>query len=88
MIKFLKFFTESIAWLQIMAAPSLAGLIIGALVYFSNPNPLRLMLGIAIAAAGLVAGAVWATRVWKKRGTVDFMSRVNASPDLNNPVQE
>lgn len=88
MIKLLKFFTEALAWLQITASPLLAGLILGAVVYFCKPGPISLFLGIAIAITGLIVGAVWATRIWKKQGTVSFMSRVNASPDFNQPPGE
>ena len=85
MIRVIRFFTEALAWLQITASPLLLGLIIGALVYFPQPGPVSLVLGISIAIAGLIVGIVWANRVWRKQGTVSFMSRVNASPDFNKP---
>jgi hypothetical protein len=43
-----------------------------------------LTIGLTISIIGLLLGIVWATKVWKKTGTSTFMSRVNASPELNN----
>ena len=87
MIKLLKWITEAIAWLQIAASPLLIGIGIGigigALVYFSNQTTTRLVIGISIAALGLIIGILWATKIWKTKGTVWFMSRVMASPDLD-----
>ena len=40
-------------------------------------------MGIGIAGIGLIIGIVWATRIWKKQGTIEFVSRVNASPEYN-----
>jgi hypothetical protein len=78
------FITESIAWLQIVASPLLIGLIIGSLIYFPNPSRARLVLGSTIAVLGLVIGIIWATKQWKGKGTVWFISRVSATPELDN----
>lgn len=42
------------------------------------------MGGSSIAVIGLVIGIIWATRIWKKSGTLNFMSRINASPELDH----
>ncbi len=83
MFKFLKFITEAIGWLQIVASPFLIGLGIGAVIYFSKPDTTRLILGISIATLGLIVGIIIATRIWKKKGTVNFMSRITATPELD-----
>ena len=88
MFKVLEFLTEAIGWLQIVASPLLIGLGIGALVYFSNPTELRMIIGISVAVLGLIIGIVWATRVWKKYGTVRFLSRIIATPELDNNREE
>ena len=84
MFKILEFITEAIGWLQIVASPLLIGLGIGALIYFSHPTELRMITGIGVAALGLIVGIVWATRVWKKYGTMRFLSRIIATPELDN----
>lgn len=85
MLSFFEFLTEGFAWLQIAASPTLLGSVIGAVVYFSSPRTITLIGGIAITVLGFVIGAVWATRVRKRQGATWFMSRVNASPDLDGP---
>lgn len=83
MFKFLEFITEAIGWLQIVASPFLIGLGIGALIYFSHPTELRMIVGVSVAALGLILGIVWATRVWKKYATMRFLSRIIATPELD-----
>ena len=88
MIRFLQLFTETIGWLRIALSPFLIALLIGAIIYFNLHNTLGVVLGIGIAGIGLIIGIVWATRVWKKQGTVEFVSRVNASPEYNRKDKE
>lgn len=80
--------TESIGWLQIVASPLLIGLVIGAFIYLTEPNTTRLMIGSIIATAGLIIGIIWATKQWKGKGTVWFMSRIMATPELDKPEEE
>jgi hypothetical protein len=81
---------EAIGWLQIVASPLLGGLVVGGVVYLWIGNTTGLVIGICLAVVGLVAGIVLANRVWKNRGTIDLMSRVNASPELDRlePLSE
>jgi hypothetical protein len=75
--------TESIGWLQIVASPLLIGLIVGAIIYFPSPTITRLILGILVATSGLVIGIIWATKQWRGKGTIWFVSRVMATPELD-----
>ena len=79
---------EIVAWLQIVASPLLIGLGIGAYLYYKNPTTLFLILAIALGLIGFVIGILWANKVWKTKGTLWFISRVNASPDLDNLKSE
>jgi hypothetical protein len=83
-MKILEWLISFIAWLQIVASPLFFGLIIGFVIYGIYPTTTGLILGIAVATLGLVIGIIFATKIWKKRGTVDFISRVSASPELDN----
>lgn len=82
-VRVLAVFIELIAWLQIVASPLLIGLIVGAIIYFSKPSKTSLVIGIALTCIGLIIGILWATKQWKGKGTVWFMSRINATPDLD-----
>jgi hypothetical protein len=83
-MKILEWLTSFIAWLQIVFSPLFFGVVLGLIVYGIYPTTTGLVLGIAIAVLGLTVGIIFATRVWKKRGAVDFISRVSASPELDN----
>ena len=83
-MKILEWLTAFFAWLQIVFSPLFFGVVIGLIVYGIYPTTAGLVLGIAIAVLGLTIGIIFATRVWKKRGTIDFISRVSASPELDN----
>ncbi|MGC4103769.1 hypothetical protein [Ferruginibacter sp.] len=83
-MKILTWITSFIAWLQIVFSPLFFGCVFGLIVYGIYPTTTGLVVGILIAALGLIAGIIFATRVWKKKGTVDFISRVSASPELDD----
>lgn len=87
-MNFFDYVFEVIGWLQIVISPLLLGLIIGAVIYFSNPGTIRLIFGIAVAALGLITGIIIATRAWKKKGTMHLVSRVMATPELDNLEDE
>ena len=82
--KLFELFTEIVGWLQIIASPLLLSAIIGFVIYISSPNTLRLIIAIGITLIGLIIGIIWATYIWKKRGTITFVSRIDASPELDN----
>lgn len=79
---------EVLGWLRIVLSPLLIGIIIAAFIYYSEPSTLRLVLALVVIALGLVIGIIWATRVWKKEGTMAFLSREIATPDLDHPEPE
>lgn len=88
MFKALETISEVIGWLQIAISPTLIGLGIGAPIYYSHPSTPRLITGIAILILGIVIGAVMATKAWRKKGTVHLLSRVSATPELDNGEAE
>lgn len=77
-------FTEIMGWLQIFISPFLIGIIIGVIIYVSNPNSTGLFIGIMISVIGFIIGIVWATRVWKKRGTIHFISKIMGTQELDD----
>jgi hypothetical protein len=87
-MKVFQFITEVFGWLQIVASPFLAGVIIGGTVYLVKRDTVGLSIGIIIALIGLITGIILATRVWRKRGTVNFMSRLSATPQLDEKESE
>ena len=73
-INFFSLITEIIAWLQIAASPFLISIATGFIIYIFKPGKLGFVIAISIAIVGLVIGITCAVKVWKKKGTVQFMS--------------
>lgn len=87
-MRIIEIFVEILSWLRSMASPLIIGVGIGILVYDNNPNSMGMAIGVIISFIGLLFGIIGATKVWRKTGTSNFMSRVNASPELNNKVDK
>jgi uncharacterized protein YacL len=79
---------EIIGWIQIAISPIIIGAIIAFFVYSSNKNKAGFIIAVIIFFAGVILGAIWATSVYKKKGTIFFMSRVSASPELDKKEEE
>lgn len=89
MTKIFELITELIGWFQIAASPFLIGLMIGSAVYFRNQTMTNLIIGICIAVLGLITGIILATKKIKsKKGTVWFLSRTMATPELDKKDEE
>lgn len=86
--KFLEFITEAIGWLQIVLSPLLIAMGVSAVIYFSHPTTTNLVLGIIITAMGLIIGVIWANSTKKEGGTMQFLSRVSSTPELDDPVEK
>lgn len=87
--KIFELITELIGWLEIMISPTLIGVIIGIIVYLNFPNTTGKVIGISIGILGLLIGVIWATKIFKsKKGTVWFMSRIMATPELDKKENE
>jgi hypothetical protein len=75
---------EVFGWVQIVASPLSLGIVIGAIIYLSQPNSTRLAIAVSAASIGLIIGIIWATRVWKRDGTMRFLSRTMETPDIDD----
>ncbi len=65
-----KFFEKTmgiIAWLQIVASPTLFAIILSAIIYFQNPTDGNLIIGIIIIVFGLTVGILYANKIWKTK---------------------
>ncbi|HVX25152.1 MAG TPA: hypothetical protein VHB70_02325 [Parafilimonas sp.] len=82
-MKIFQWFISFLAWLQIVASPLIVGLVISFFVYKNNPNKTGLIWSILISAVSLIIGIIIATRIGKKHGTVDFVSKISSSPDFD-----
>lgn len=83
-MKIFRLITEIFGWIQIVASPFLIALIVAFVVYYFNQDEAGLIISIVIALAGLITGIILATKIWKKKGTVNFISRINGTPQPDN----
>ncbi|HLY68266.1 MAG TPA: hypothetical protein VKR53_00975 [Puia sp.] len=77
---------EGIGSIQIIALPAIIGLIAAGFIY--KPTLWRSILAGAIGIGGLVIGIIWANSIAKKEGSINFMSGVSASPELDKKEPE
>lgn len=77
-----------IGWLQIVASPLLLGILIGSIIYFPNPNSTKMYIAIGIVISGLIIGILFANRIWKTKGTMAFISRISATPDIDEAFKK
>ena len=84
MHKTFEIITEIVGWIQIVLSPTLIGIAFGLGIYYNFPNNYGLVFGIFIASIGLIIGIIWATKKFKTTGTIHFLSRISAIPELDN----
>lgn len=88
MFKILETIPKVFAWLQIAVAPLIVCGTAGFLIYANRPDTIGLTIAILTTVVGLVLGTIWANRVKRKRGVLEHMSRIIATPELNRQVEE
>jgi hypothetical protein len=74
-MRIVEFLLNLLGWLQITISASLIGFVIGLAVYYFD-NITGLWVGTILTSICFVIGAVCATKIWKKHGTVDWLSRI------------
>jgi hypothetical protein len=79
---------EAFSWIQIAASPIVIAGICGGLVWLTVGGAAGAVLGLAILALGFFAGYLWAENIRRKEGAHHFMSRLNASSDLDRKEQK
>lgn len=82
-MKIIETIVEWIFMIRLTLAPTLLGGLIAGYVYLTARTALQEYLAYAIAAVGLALGVLLVIRVKKKKTAVEFLSRVNASPELD-----
>jgi hypothetical protein len=84
MIKIFEIITEIMGWIRIALSPTLIGIVFGLILYDYFQNLAGIIAGCFIAFIGILIGINWATNKFKTTGTIHFLSRIDASPDLDN----
>lgn len=79
---------EWMGWLQIVASPLFIGFALGVITYINFYNAIGLSLGILCATIGLFIGIRFANKKLKGEGTISFLSKLMANPELNKKNPE
>ncbi len=83
MQKLFELITEIIGWIQIVLSPTLIGMLFGIIVYGTFQNQTGEIIGLALVAIGFIIGIIWATKKFKTTGTINFLSKISSTPDLD-----
>jgi hypothetical protein len=75
-MKPIKLFLEILGWLQIVFGPTLTIGIVAFIIYVYLPGKFWEIMAILILLTGFVFGVIWATRIWKKHGTIEWLSSI------------
>ena len=73
-MKLIRMLLEIIGWLQIVTGTMLAAALPALFIYRSWPS--AKLPCIMLVVAGFIAGTIWATRIWKKEGTIAWLSSI------------
>jgi hypothetical protein len=75
-MKLIKLFLEILGWLQIVLGPTIIAAMIAFIIYINWPSKISNVIAILILLAGFIFGAILATRIWKKHGTIEWLSSI------------
>jgi hypothetical protein len=75
-MKIIKLFLEILGWLQITIGPTIVTGIIAFIIYENWPGETSKIISIILIISGFILGACWATRIWKKHGTIEWLSSI------------
>jgi ABC-type enterochelin transport system permease subunit len=73
-MKIINIVLEIIGWFQIAFGCALAGALLGAALCQVFPSHERFTIFTIGFLLGSVIGVIWATRIWRKHGTVEWLS--------------
>ncbi|MCI1188860.1 hypothetical protein MON38_15660 [Hymenobacter sp. DH14] len=81
-MKIIEWLLSSLAWFQIFISPAIIGAFLGVIIWLNTRNVWGLSAAIIAVLIGCGAGAAFAEKVRRRKGTIEFMSRNIAHPEL------
>lgn len=84
MIKILEKIVDIVSWCRIAISPTLIGIIIGIIIILNFKSTSGLIAGTSFSVLGLIIGIIWATRIWKTKGTTNFIWRIDSTKKTEN----
>lgn len=80
--------SEMTGWLLIVIRATVLSFLVGGVLYLGLQGAAGLVLGVAVLLLGMFLGVTFATRKYKTTGTIDSISRVSATPELDNDTEK
>ncbi|HEX8327747.1 MAG TPA: hypothetical protein VF629_09415 [Hymenobacter sp.] len=81
-MKFIERLFSVLAWLQIFVSPAIIAAIAGTLIWLGLGGFWGAVLASAVGLTGCIIGIAFAEKARRDKGTVEFMSRTIAHPEL------
>jgi hypothetical protein len=75
-MKLFEIILEIFGWLQIVVGVTLAAGLFALATYFIWTNGTGKITAMIIISTGFISGAIWATLIWKKHGTIAWLSGI------------
>jgi len=75
-MKLLEIIFEVFGWLIIVASVTAGCALISLWIFITWPTHSVKILSLAITIIGFLGGVIWATRIWKKHGTIAWLSSI------------
>lgn len=75
-MKIVEIILEIIGWFIIAIGTTLGVGLIALIAYYILPDKTDSIAAITIISTGFILGAIWATRIWKKHGTIAWLSQI------------
>lgn len=75
-MKVIKVLLDIIGWLWICLGTTLIAALVGFVIYLKWQNVSAKTIALTLIALGFISGAIWATRIWIKYGTIDWLSSI------------
>lgn len=85
-LNLLEYISEIVGWIQIFISPLIVGSIIGTIVYYFKQDTFGLIIGGIVCFVGFIFGIILANRSWKNGGTVNFLSKVISTSDIDRDL--
>ena len=74
---------EAIGWIRIFLSPFLIGCAIAYFIYATFTSDFGLVAASFILVVFIGIGIGFATKIWRKTGTITFLSRLESTTDLD-----
>ena len=81
-MKIIERLLSALAWLQIFISPIIIGAVLSLIIWLSTRNTWGLNIAIIVMLIGCITGIIFAEKVRQDKGTIEFMSRNIAHPEL------